>query len=80
MGYLLPPYTSLSSQKLISIVEVTNIRTYSPKTSKLRNIYTIKRGKWDLTYRKNLKIHTFSGVSYLKIIPKDNSFKVVNMR
>ena len=30
--------------KLVSVVEVTNIRTYSSKTNKLRNVNTIGRG------------------------------------
>ena len=31
-------------QKLVSFVEVTNIRTYSRKTNKLQNVYTIGKG------------------------------------
>ena len=31
-----------NQSKLVSVVEVTNIRTYSRKTNKLRNIYTIE--------------------------------------
>ena len=35
-----------SSQKIVFIGEVTNIRTYSRKTNKLGNIHAIGRGAW----------------------------------
>ena len=38
------PVLVLRSQKIVSIVEVTNMRTYSCKTNKFRNVYTIGRG------------------------------------
>ena len=48
--------------KLVSFVEITNISTYSRKTSKLRNVYTIDRGaenisikKCEINYLKNQK-------------------------
>ena len=34
---------SFKQSKLVSIVDVTSIRTYTSKTNKLRNIYTTDR-------------------------------------
>ena len=47
----------LSSENVAFVEGVTSIRTYSRKTSKLRNIYTTGRGarnisinKWEINY------------------------------
>ena len=43
---------NLSSQKLVSVVEVTNFRTYSDKMYKLLNIYTIEMGSRSIPIKK----------------------------
>ena len=55
----------LKPEKLVSVVEDTNIRKYSHKMNKLQNIYTIGRGakniainKWVINYFK-IKIILF---------------------
>ena len=35
---------TMFSKRLVSVADFTNIRTYSRKTNKLQNIYTIGRG------------------------------------
>ena len=36
--------SKLRSKTILTVVEVINMRTYSSKTNKLRNVYTIGRG------------------------------------
>ena len=45
--------------KLVSVVEVIKVRTYSCKTNKLRKIYTIGRGTRNISIKK-LEILTIS--------------------
>ena len=52
-------FSHFSDQNLVSIVKVTNIRTYSGEINKLPDIYTIGRGamnisikKWEIKYFK----------------------------
>ena len=45
-------FQHFSSRQFLSIVEVTAIRTYSRKTNKLRNIYTIALGARSIAIKK----------------------------
>ena len=38
--------------KIVSVVEVNNIRTYSHKSNKLRNVCTIRRGARNISIKK----------------------------
>ena len=51
--------------KIVSVVEVNNIRTYSHKSNKLRNVCTIRRGarnisikKWKINYSCISKLYS----------------------
>ena len=59
---------------MVYIVEVTNIRTYSHKTNKLQNVYTIGNGarntsikKWEINYFK-IKIIPFIIVETMSFV------------
>ena len=54
-------FNNFAVQKLVSMAEVTNTRTYSRKTNMLRNINTIGRVARDIATKK-------WGINYFKII------------
>ena len=43
---------TMFSIRLVSVADFTNIRTYSRKTNKLQNIYTIGRGAKNISIKK----------------------------
>ena len=45
-------FQQLSSRQILSIVEITAIRTYSRKTNKQKNIYTIALGARSIAINK----------------------------
>ena len=43
---------TMFSKRLVSVADFTNIRTYSRKTNKLQNIYTIGKGAKNISIKK----------------------------